>query len=54
MKTQPRWMKSLLAEAAECRTRMPWERGLRRAALIARRKQAAERAVEGLPQRLTA
>lgn len=37
MKTERRWMKSLLAEAAACKTRMPWERGLRRAAFIARR-----------------
>lgn len=37
MKTERRWMKSMLAEAANCKTRMPWERGLRRAALIARR-----------------
>jgi hypothetical protein len=32
-----RWMASLLAEADACRTRMPWERGLRRQAFIARR-----------------
>ncbi len=32
-----RWMTSLLAEAEACRTRMPWERGLRRQAFIARR-----------------
>ena len=37
MKTERRWMKTLLAEAAACKTRMPWERGLRREALIARR-----------------
>ena len=37
MKTERRWMKSLLVEAAACKTRMPWERGLRRDALIARR-----------------
>lgn len=37
MKTERRWMKTLLAEAAACKTRMPWERGLRREALIIRR-----------------
>lgn len=41
MKAQPRWMARMVAEAAQARTRMPWERGLRRAALIARRAQAA-------------
>lgn len=39
MKTERRWMKALLAEAASCKTRMPWERGLRREALMARRDQ---------------
>lgn len=34
-------MASLLADAADCKTKMPWERGLRRAALIARRDAAA-------------
>ncbi len=38
MKTKPRWMTSVIAEAATCRVRMPWERGLRRAGFIARRK----------------
>lgn len=37
MKTTPRWIKPLLAQAAACKTKMPWERGLRRAATIARR-----------------
>ena len=41
MKTERRWMKSLLAEAASCKTRMPWERGLRREALVARRAEPA-------------
>lgn len=41
MKPTPRWIAPLLAEAAACKTHMPWERGLRRAALIARRKSAA-------------
>lgn len=42
MKTERRWMKTLLAEAAACKTRMPWERGLRREALIARRAEPAQ------------
>jgi hypothetical protein len=37
MKTERRWMKSLLVEAQACKTKMPWERGLRREAFIARR-----------------
>jgi len=42
MKPQPNWMKSVLTEAAQCKTRMPWERGLRRQATIARRIAAAQ------------
>ena len=42
-----RWIKPLIAEAASRRTRLPWERGLRRAASIARRaappREAARR-----------
>ncbi len=34
-------MKTLLAEAAACKTRMPWERGLRREALMSRRAEPA-------------
>jgi hypothetical protein len=52
MKTERRWMKSLLAEAANCKTRMPWERGLRRAALIARRNAPAQH--QAVPKRATA
>jgi len=37
MKPERRWMKSLLVEAQACKTKMPWERGLRRDAFIARR-----------------
>jgi hypothetical protein len=39
MKTQRRWMKSILDEAQSCKTRMPWERGSRREAMINRRKE---------------
>ncbi len=35
-----RWINNLLAESAKCTTRMPWERGLRRAAMIDRRNVA--------------
>jgi hypothetical protein len=41
MQTRPRWMTSLLTEAEACKTRMPWERGLRRQAFIARRTASA-------------
>jgi len=37
MTPTPRWIAPLLKEAAACKTKMPWERGLRRAAMIARR-----------------
>lgn len=40
-KMQKRWIKSIASEAEECKVRMPWERGLRREAFIARRKAAA-------------
>jgi hypothetical protein len=42
MKTQKRWMASMISEAANTKTRMPWERGLRREAFIARRNEAAK------------
>jgi hypothetical protein len=32
-----RWMKAVLAEAKQTKARMPWERGLRRQAMITRR-----------------
>lgn len=41
MTTEKRWIKPLLADAAACKTKMPWERGLRRQAFI-RRRNAAE------------
>lgn len=37
MKTQKRWMKSIIAEAAKEQPAMPWQRGNRRAEMIARR-----------------
>ncbi|SMY05924.1 hypothetical protein [Flavimaricola marinus] len=40
MTTEKRWIEPLLAEAAACKTKMPWERGLRRQAFISRRDGA--------------
>lgn len=37
MKTNRRWMMSIIKEAKEAKTKMPWERGIRRGATIARR-----------------
>jgi len=37
MKTQPRWINKTIEAANDCKTRMPWERGARRAEFIARR-----------------
>ncbi|MPL71130.1 hypothetical protein SDC9_16901 [bioreactor metagenome] len=45
----PRWMKSILAEAARSEAQMPWARGACRAAMIARR--AAAEAASRAPQR---
>ncbi len=39
-KMEKRWMTNLLAEAAKCDAQMPWARGARRQAMIARRKAA--------------
>ena len=38
MKIKTRWMDAIKEEAATCTAKMPWERGLRRKAMIARRK----------------
>ena len=40
---EKRWMKSVKEEAARTSTKMPWERGLRRQAMIARRLEGDER-----------
>ncbi len=42
MKTDKRWIKNILTEAAACKVRMPWERGLRREAFIASRAVATK------------
>ncbi len=39
-KMEQRWMTNLLAEASKCDVQMPWTRGARRQAMIARRKAA--------------
>lgn len=41
MTKHPRWIKSAIAEADACLTKMPWERGLRREAFIASRRAVA-------------
>lgn len=38
MTAQKRWIKSTIAAADECTHAMPWQRGARRAEMIARRK----------------
>ncbi|MEH6835915.1 MULTISPECIES: hypothetical protein [Falsihalocynthiibacter] len=42
MAKENRWMKAVIAESAKAQPAMPWERGNRRAAMIARRLRAAE------------
>lgn len=37
MKTDTRWITKTIEAANDCTTRMPWERGARRAEFIARR-----------------
>lgn len=46
MTTQKRWMTNMIAEAEACTTKMPWERGLRRQAMISRRLESDERKVK--------
>ena len=41
MTPERRWMKPMLTEAAACKVRMPWERGLRRQAMMSRREAAS-------------
>jgi hypothetical protein len=41
MMTNNRWMKSVLKASAECTVTMPWTRGPRRAASVARRRRPA-------------
>lgn len=39
MGSNKRWINGTVAEAAKCDKKMPWERGLRRQAMIARRME---------------
>ncbi len=41
LKPTPRWMTTALEGAAKASVVMPWHRGTRRAAMLARRKAAA-------------
>lgn len=41
-KTTRRWMQSAIATAAKSTVQMPWERGERREAMLARREAAAK------------
>ncbi len=40
MKSKKIWMANVIKAADSCNTRMPWERGAMRKAMIARRKAA--------------
>ncbi len=46
MNTQKRFMTNMIAEAEACTTKMPWERGLRRQAMISRRLENEDRKVK--------
>jgi hypothetical protein len=37
-----RWIDNTIEEANKCETKMPWERGLRRQAMISRRLEQSE------------
>lgn len=42
MQKTPRWMVAVKNETEKCDTVMPWTRGLRRQAMIARRKASPQ------------
>lgn len=42
MGSSKRWIDNTIEEANKCETKMPWERGLRRQAMIARRLAQTE------------
>lgn len=48
MKIKTRWMDGIKQEAVKLQVAMPWERGLRRKAMIRRRSDAARRSLVGL------
>ncbi|MEY1556578.1 hypothetical protein AB3Y40_13175 [Yoonia sp. R2331] len=43
MASKTRWMKATITEAKACTTKMPWERGARRQAMIAQRLEDSDR-----------
>lgn len=43
MTKAPRWIAARIADADICKTRMPWERGLRRDAFVAKRRAGEAR-----------
>ncbi|MCO4848181.1 MAG: hypothetical protein KC448_09440 [Yoonia sp.] len=49
MGSSKRWIDTTIEEANKCETKMPWERGLRRQAMISRRMEQAEQAKVSLP-----
>lgn len=46
MGSSKRWIDNTIEEANKCETKMPWERGLRRQAMIARRIDETESKVK--------
>ena len=42
MRPSKRWIDNTIKEANKCETKMPWERGLRRQAMISRRLEQSE------------
>ncbi len=46
MGASKRWIDSTIKEANKCEVKMPWERGLRRQAMIARRLEQTESTVK--------
>jgi len=49
MGSSKRWIDNSIEEANKCETKMPWERGLRRQALISRRLEQSEQVKVSLP-----
>ena len=49
MGSSKRWIDNSIEEANKCETKMPWERGLRRQALISRRLEQSKQVKVSLP-----
>jgi len=49
MRPSKRWIDNTIKEANKCETKMPWERGLRRQAMISRRLEQSEQVKVSLP-----